>query len=298
MASEGNSLALQEILRGVRRIEIQSRRLVNHVFQGEYQSVFRGKGMEFADVREYEPGDDVRNIDWNVTARMGSPYIKKFVEERELTVYLLVDASASSLFGTAGRSKLDVAIEICALLALAAVKNNDRVGLIAFSDRLEKVIPPRKGSRHALRLIRDLLALDALGRGTDIACALNHLGSVAHRRSIIFLLSDFLCQNYERVLKVAAHRHDIIAIIMSDPREVVLPPLGLVEIEDPESGRYVLVDTSDPGVRREYAQSAARLKDGRNRILNAAGADRVEVPIHQGYVKPLLNFFQSRVAGR
>jgi uncharacterized protein (DUF58 family) len=290
-----------ELLRKIRRIEIRARRLVDHLFLGQYHSVFRGRGLEFSEVREYQPGDDVRIIDWNVTARMGAPYVKKFVEERELTVYLLVDISASEGFSTAPQTKAELAAEIGALLALAAVRNNDRVGLIAFTDQVERFVVPRKGGQHVLRLIRELLYLPVrqaglrpVHRGTDIAAALGFLSGVARRRSVAFLLSDFLASGYEAALRVAARRHDIIAISLMDPREMELPNLGLLELEDPETGQRIVVDSGDAGVRRHYGEAAVRRREELRRLLSAAGVD--EVPIHtdRPYVEPLMAFFQAR----
>ena len=267
---------------------------MDHLFLGEYHSVFRGRGLEFSEVREYQPGDDVRIIDWNVTARMGTPYVKKFVEERELTVYLLVDVSASGGFSTAPQTKAELAAEIGALLALAAVRNNDRVGLIAFTDQVERFLPPRKGSQHVLRLIRELLYLRPARRGTDIAAALGFLSRVARRRSVAFLLSDFLASDYEAALRVATRRHDIIAISLSDPRETELPEAGLLELEDPETGQRIVVDSGDAGVRQRYAEAGQRRREERRRLLSAVGVDEVPIFTDRPYVQSLMAFFQAR----
>jgi uncharacterized protein (DUF58 family) len=283
-----------ELLRKIRRIEIRARRLVDHLFLGEYHSVFRGRGLEFSEVREYQPGDDVRIVDWNVTARMGTPYVKKFVEERELTVYLLVDASASEGFSTAPQTKAELAAEIGALLALAAVRNNDRVGLIAFTDQVERFLPPQKGSQHVLRLIRELLYLRPAHRGTDIAAAVGFLSRVARRRSIAFLLSDFLASDYEAALRVAARRHDIIAISLSDPRETELPEAGLLELEDPETGQQIVIDSGDARVRQRYAEAGQRRREERRRLLSAVGVDEVPIMTNRPYVQSLMAFFQAR----
>jgi uncharacterized protein (DUF58 family) len=283
-----------ELLRKIRRIEVRARRLVDHLFLGEYHSVFRGRGLEFSEVREYQPGDDVRIIDWNVTARMGTPYVKKFVEERELTVYLLVDVSASEGFSTAPQTKAELAAEIGALLALAAVRNNDRVGLIAFTDQVERFLPPQKGSQHVLRLIRELLYLRPARRGTDIAAGLGFLSRVARRRSVAFLLSDFLASDYEAALRVAARRHDIIAISLSDPRETELPDAGLLDLEDPETGQRIVVDSGDAGVRQRYAEAGQRRREGRRRLLSAVGVDEVPIFTDRPYVQSLMAFFQAR----
>jgi uncharacterized protein (DUF58 family) len=283
-----------ELLRRIRRIEIRARRWVDQLFLGQYHSVFRGRGLEFSEVREYQPGDDVRIIDWNVTARMGVPYVKKFVEERELTVYLVVDVSASEGFSTAPQTKAELAAEIGALLALAAIRNNDRVGLIAFTDQVERFLPPRKGSQHVLRLIRELLYLRPRRRGTDIAAALGFLSRIARRRSVAFLLSDFLAGGYEAALRVAARRHDVIAVSLTDPRDTELPDAGLLELEDPETGRRVVVDSGDAGVRQRYAGAAERRSEERRRLLSAVGVDEVSVLTDQPYVQSLMAFFQAR----
>ncbi|HSJ09593.1 MAG TPA: DUF58 domain-containing protein, partial [Longimicrobiales bacterium] len=243
----------REVLRQVRQIELRTRGLVTSIFGGEYQSVFRGQGMEFSEVREYEAGDDVRNIDWNVTARTGHPYVKKHVEERELTVLLLVDLSGSEQFGTRGRFKAELAAELAAVLALSAVRNNDRVGLLIFTDSVEHVVPPRKGRRHALRLVRDVLAFQPRGRGTDTAGALDYAARLLPHRGIIFMLSDFApavntraadTAHWEKTLRLVSRRHDVVGIAITDPAELTLPDVGLVAVEDPETGTYAYVDTS------------------------------------------------------
>jgi uncharacterized protein (DUF58 family) len=283
-----------ELLRKIRRIEVRARRLVDQLFLGKYHSVFRGRGLEFSEVREYQPGDDVRIIDWNVTARMGTPYVKKFVEERELTIYLLVDMSASEGFSTAPQTKAELAAEIAALLALAAVHNNDRVGLIAFTEQVERFLPPRKGSQHVLRLIRELLYLSPARRGTDIAAALGFLSRVARRRSVAFLFSDFLVGGYEAALRVAARRHDIIAISLSDPREAELPNAGLLELEDPETGERIVVDSGNARVRQRYVEDGQRRREERRRLLSAVGVDEVPILTDRPYVQSLMAFFQAR----
>jgi uncharacterized protein (DUF58 family) len=293
----------RDVLRQVRRIELRTRGLVNSIFGGEYQSVFRGQGMEFSEVREYEPGDDVRNIDWNVTARTGQPYIKKHVEERELTVLLLVDLSGSEQFGTRGRFKAELAAELAAVLALSAIRNNDRVGMLIFSDHVEHVVPPRKGRRHALRLIRDLLAFRPRGTGTDIAGALDFAARVLPHRGIIFLLSDFALEHdrtpdmrarWEKTLRLVSRRHDVIGIGISDPAERDLPDVGLVVMEDPESGELAVVDTGSAGVRQVFAAALARERIDNRRLFRRLGIDEVEVRTDQPYVRPLLAFFHRR----
>jgi uncharacterized protein (DUF58 family) len=286
-----------ELLRRIRGIEIRSRRLVNSVFLGEYHAVFRGRGIEFSEVREYQPGDDVRAIDWNVTARMGAPYIKKYVEERELTVILALDVSASEAFGSEGRTKREIAAEVGALLALSATRNNDKVGLIAFSDRIERFVPPRKGRQHALRVIRELLYLRPEGRGTSVSTALEFMRRILPRRSVVFLLSDFQDRGYETALRVLARRHDITAVTLSDPRELSLPSVGMIEVEDAETGAHVLIDTSDRRVRELYAARAAGLREERRRILTSTAVDRIELSTEASYVEPLIAYFRRR-AGR
>jgi uncharacterized protein (DUF58 family) len=292
----GQSIPL-DLLTKIRRIEIRSRRLVNNLFLGEYHAVFRGRGIEFSEVREYQPGDDVRSIDWNVTARMGAPYIKKYVEERELTVMLLVDVSASDAFGSAEQSKREIAAEVGALLAFSAIRANDKVGLIAFTDQIERYVPPRKGTRHVLRVIRELLYLRASGRGTSISVAADFLRRVTQRRGVVFLLSDFQDRGYDAALRVLARHHDLTAIALSDPREFDLPAVGLVEVEDAETGEFVLIDSSNPRVRALYTARATAQRDERRRMLNAIGVDQVELTTGESYVEPLIAYFRRR-AGR
>jgi uncharacterized protein (DUF58 family) len=284
----------REILKQIRRIEIRTKRLVNDVFSGEYQSVFKGRGIEFTEVREYLPGDDVRAIDWNVTARTGHPYIKKYDEERELTIMFLVDASASGAFGTVSRFKRELAAEVCALLAFSATRNNDRVGLIIFTDRIEKVVPPEKGRRHVLRVIRELLYFKPLGRGTDVSGALDYLTNVVRRHAVVFLVSDFLTGGYEKRLAVANRRFDLIALQVSDPRESELPDAGLVEMEDPETGERVSVDTSSAGVRRRYRERVLAFRAERDRLFRRLGVDSIELSTDRPYIEPLERFFRMR----
>ena len=286
-----------ELLRRIRGIEIRARRLVTNVFVGEYHAVFRGRGIEFSEVREYQPGDDVRAIDWNVTARLGAPYIKKYVEERELTVMLVVDVSASDRFGSGGVTKRDIAAEAGGLLAFSAIRNNDKVGLIAFSDRIERYVPPAKGARHVLRVIRELLYLQPEGGGTDIGGAADFVSKVLPRRSVVFLLSDFGDQRYERRLRVLARRHDVTALVLGDRREEALPAAGLVAVEDAETGEQMVVDTGDRRVRAAYAAAATRRRDERRRALASSGIDQVELTTDSSYVEPLLAYFRRR-AGR
>ncbi|MSS73480.1 MAG: DUF58 domain-containing protein [Candidatus Latescibacteria bacterium] len=284
----------KEILKKVRQIELRTRHLVNTVFSGEYHSVFKGRGMEFAEVREYLPGDDVRTIEWNVTARMGHPFVKVFEEERELTVMLVVDASASGDFGTVGRMKGEIGVEMCALLAFSAIKNNDRVGLIIFTDEVERFIPPKKGKKHVLRVIRELYYFQPKGRGTDIAGALEYLNRVTTRKSVVFLVSDFFASGYEAALKVANRRHDLVAVTVSDPREAELPDVGILEVEDAETGEEVLIDTSDVRARRTFMNASEEARSARRRLFQSVGVDRVDVRTDRPYIEPLMRFFEAR----
>jgi len=293
----------REVLRQVRQIELRTRGLVTSIFGGEYQSVFRGQGMEFSEVREYEPGDDVRNIDWNVTARTGHPYVKKHVEERELTVLLLVDLSGSEQFGTRGRFKAELAAELAAVLALSAVRNNDRVGLLIFTDAVEHVVPPRKGRRHALRLVRDVLAFRPRGRGTDAAGALDYAARLLTHRGIIFLLSDFApaadapdgaAAQWEKTLRLVSRRHDVVGVSITDPAELALPDVGIVAVEDPETGQLAWVDTSHADVRDAFDEMLATERDHTRRLFRRLGVDTIEVRTDQSYVRPLLAFFRRR----
>lgn len=282
------------LARKVRLLEIQTRHLVNDVFSGEYSSVFKGRGVEFSDVREYQPGDDVRAIDWNVTARRGTPYVKQFVEERELTVILAVDGSASTRFGTQGMLKRERAAEIAAVLGLAANRNNDRAGALLFAEGVERYVPPRKGKTHVLRLVRDILTFDPPARGTDLAGAIEFLARVLHRRSVVFLLSDFLDRDYERSLTALAARHDVIALTLSDRRDRELPDVGLIEVVEPESGDRRWLDTGARRVREAYAEAARRAAAGRVATFQRAGVDVVDVDTLADYVEPLRRFFERR----
>ena len=284
----------REILKKVRRIEISTRGLVNQVFSGEYHSVFKGRGMSFAEVREYTYGDDIRNIDWNVTARTGSPHVKVFEEERELTVMLAVDVSGSGRFGSRERMKADLAVEICALLAFSAIKNNDKVGLIIFSDRVEKFVPPRKGKRHALRVLRELLHHEPAGRGTDIGVALEYLMHVTKRRAVAFVVSDFLSEGFGRALAVAGRRHDVVAVRIRDRRESRLPPVGLVEFEDAESGERIVVDTSDEYFQRAFAREVRDVDERLGRTFRRSKVDVIDLHPDEPYVQPLMRFFKER----
>ncbi len=285
-----------EILERVRRIEIRTKALVTEQFGGEYQSVFKGQGMEFAEVREYVPGDDVRTIDWNVTARLGQPFIKKYAEERELTVFFLVDASGSQRFGSAGRSKMELAAEICAVLAFSAIRNNDKVGLLIFTDRDELLIPPRKGRAHGLRLIRDILYFEPQGRATRMGAACETAIHGLRRRSTVFLLSDFLIDpgELDRPLGALARKHDLVALAVEDPIEQRWPDLGLVPWEDLETGRQMLIDTGDVQSRERLADQYRHAREQIERLLRRHSVDRVALQVGRDPVEPLLGFFKLR----
>jgi uncharacterized protein (DUF58 family) len=284
----------KEILKKVRRIELSTRKLVNDLFSGEYHSTFKGQGMEFEEVREYTSGDDIRLIDWNVTARTGYPFVKKFKEERELTVTLLVDASSSGRFGTHERYKEDLAAELCALLAFSAIKNNDKVALIIFTDKIEKYIPPQKGKAHVLRLIREVLYFTPEHTETDIGGALEFFSKVTKRKSVVFLISDFLSGDYLQPLRIANRKHDLVAIKITDPREREFGDYGLIELEDAETGETMTVDTASPEFRREFASHSedqlARLK----RSFRLIDLDFIEIATDRSYIVPLIQFFKTR----
>jgi len=284
----------QEILRKVRHLEIVTRDLVNSIFSGEYHSVFKGKGMEFFEVREYNYGDDIRQIDWNVTARMREPFVKVFTEEREQILMLVVDASSSGEFGSGARMKGEVAVEIAALLAFSAIKNNDRVGLLIFTDRIEKFIPPQKGKGHVLRVLRELLYFRPQGRGTDLGLALEYLNRVTRRRSVVLLVSDFLARDFEKPLKVINKKHDVIALTIHDPRERSLPKLGLVALEDAETGERILVDTASAHFQEAYARVTQNRRHQLSKLLDRLQVDHVDIDTSAGYVKPLVQFFRQR----
>lgn len=284
----------KDILKKIQQIEIHTRRLVNESFIGEYHSVFKGRGMEFDAVREYQPGDEIRTIDWNVTARMGRPFIKRYVEERELTVMLLVDVSASGNFGSVRQLKNEVAIEVCALLAFSAIKNNDKVGMIMFTDRIEKFIPPKKGAKHVLRVIRELLCAEPAGKGTNISVALEYMDKISTRRAISFLVSDFLANDYAHALRIANKRHDVIAITVIDPRERELPNVGFIELRDAESDEILLVDTANPLARKEFGALNARQKQERSRLFRSMGVDEIIISTDRHYVEPIVRFFRVR----
>lgn len=284
----------REVLSKVRHIEIVTKRLVNEVMAGSYHSVFKGRGMEFEEVREYTPGDDVRDIDWNVTARTGIPFIKTYREERELTVMLTVDLSGSTDFGTGERLKGELAAEICALLAFSAIKNNDRVGLLIFTDRVEKFIPPKKGKNHVLRVIREVLFFRPEGRGTNIAAAAEHVMRVLTRKSVVFLISDFLGGQVRRPLAVLNQNHDLVAIKIRDPREMQMPAVGLVPFEDPETGEIVFADTMSADFRRRFAAAAQALHDETQQLFKELKIDFADIRTDRSYIDPIVELFRRR----
>lgn len=290
-ASSGLS---SQFLKRVGRVEIRARRAVDSLFSGEYHSAFKGRGMEYAESRPYHPGDDIRAMDWNVTARTGDPFMKTFREERELTLMLLYDVSASVFFGSGEKLKSETAAEVLATLAFSAIRNNDKVGLAAFTDRMELYIPPRKGRRNVLRLIREILFLKPEGRGTDMAGALDYLGAVMKKRAIVFLVSDFMARGYEKQLRAAARTHDLVAVRLADPREMELSAAGRVAFEDAETGLTVTVNTSDAALREEYRKAAEAEDKRRAMMFAAAGVDEVVIHPDKPFTGPLIKFFRAR----
>jgi uncharacterized protein (DUF58 family) len=283
-----------ELLKKVRKIELKSRGLSNQVFSGEYHSAFKGRGMTFSEVREYQPGDDIRTIDWNVTARFNHPYVKVFEEERELNVMLLVDVSASTTFGTQKQLKRDVITELCAVLAFSAIQNNDKTGVIFFSDKIEKFIPPKKGKSHILRIIRELIAFTPQHTNTNISLALQYLNNIIKKKSTAFLLSDFIGSDFDNALRIANKKHDLVAIKVYDKHENVLPDLGLIQIKDAETGLSQWVDTSDIAVRRQYAKKATVNNQRMKELFIRSGVDCVEIATSESYYKPLMTLFKKR----
>ncbi|MEC9258357.1 MAG: DUF58 domain-containing protein [Candidatus Poribacteria bacterium] len=284
----------KDIIKKIRRIEISTNRLVTNIFAGEYESAFKGRGMEFDEVREYQHGDEVRTIDWNVTAKMGHPFVKKFVEERELIMILLVDVSGSTEFGTYQQKKSDIIAEISALLAFAAIRNNDKVGLICFTDQVELFIPPRKGKKHVLRLIRDILYCDPKRVTTDLGEALSFLERIQKRKSVVFLISDFRDDNYEKPLKRINPRHDLVAISVADRRETEFPDVGLIELEDTETGEIILFDSSSTKTRRHFQKKNLDEINKRKKIFLKNKIDNIEIYADQPYTQSLIHFFQYR----
>jgi len=283
-----------DILKKVQQIEIVANRTVDDLFAGQYKSVFRGRGMEFDEVREYQPGDDIRTIDWNVTARSYTPFIKRFVEERELTVVFVVDVSASGAFGSVDRSKLDTAVEVAASLMFSALKNNDKVGLLTFCDDVVDYLPPRKGKSNVLHLIRELVAVEPIARTTNLAAALDYLNRVQKRRAVVFMLSDFLAPEAQKALAVTNRRHDLVAVTVSDPREQVLPDVGFITMVDPETGALVEVDTRRPEVRRQFAQQSAEQRQRISHLLKKCGVDELPIRTDEKYASNLRRFFHMR----
>ena len=286
----------RDVIQKIKQIEISTSRTVNDVLGGQYHSVFKGRGMEFSEVREYQPGDDIRTIDWNVTARTGHPFIKKFTEERELTVMLMVDVSGSEIFGSVRQLKNELAAEVAAVLAFSALRNNDKVGLIMFSDAIELFVPPKKGKTHVLRVIREILYFTPKGRRTDIPAALRFLDQITTHRSVTFLVSDFIADNYAKMLRVANQRHDLVAVAITDPREIEMPGIGIVELEDAETGSRLLLDTSHAPTRQRFHEMALRRQRERAQLLRSCGVDLVELRTDEPYLKPLIKFFRMREA--
>jgi len=284
----------KEVLKKIRRIQITTSRMVTDVFAGQYQSVFKGKGMEFDEVREYQPGDDIKSIDWNVTARMGHPYIKKFVEERELTVMLLLDLSMSCYFGSVKQLKNQLAAELCCVLALSAIKNNDKVGIIIFTDRIEKFISPRKGLSHVLRVVREALHYKPEGRGTDISLALQYLNRVTKRKAITFIISDFFDKDFKNLLSISNKRHDMVAVTITDPRELDLPNVGIINLNDAETGKSFTIDTSDSNFRKKYQEDAVKRIKERQKLLRSINVDNIDIRTDTPYEKELIKFFKMR----
>lgn len=284
----------KELLKKVRKIEIKTRRLSNHIFGGEYHSTFKGRGMTFSEVRQYQYGDDVRNIDWNVTARYNEPYIKVFEEERELTMMLMVDISGSEFFGTERQFKNEIVTEIAATLAFSATQNNDKIGLVLFTDQIELYIPPKKGRSHVLRIIRELIEFKPKGSKTDVEGALKFLSSIMKKRAIVFVLSDFIDENYERTLKIAANKHDVTGIRVYDRHEEEIPNLGLVQMQDEESGELMLVDTSSKKIRNNYSKYYRERVDFFKESFAKSGAGAIHCRVDESYVKKLLGYFKTR----
>ncbi|MFZ5470639.1 MAG: DUF58 domain-containing protein [Myxococcota bacterium] len=284
----------KELIKRIRKLEIATRKAVSDMLAGQYHSVFKGRGMAFSEVRQYQPGDEIRVIDWNVTARMNDAYVKVFTEERELTVMLLVDVSASKDFGTCARSKAEMAAEISAQIAFSAIANNDRVGLVLFSDQVEKVIPPKKGRKHVLRVVSDILSYRPARKGTDLSAGLTYLSRLVKRRSVTFLVSDFLATGYETALKLVGQKHDLVPVVISDPLESAFPKLGLVDLEDPETGERALVDTSDPMVRGVFARSMQQRREERRKLFKKLELDHVELDAGSDYGGALARFFRAR----
>jgi uncharacterized protein (DUF58 family) len=284
-----------ELLKKVRKIEIKTRGLSHQIFSGEYHSAFKGRGMAFSEVREYTPGDDVRTIDWNVTARFNTPFVKVFEEERELSVVLMVDVSASGAFGTNKQFKQDLITELCAVIAFSAAQNNDKIGVIFFSDKIEKFIPPKKGKSHVLRIIRELLEFKPQNKKTNLELPLKYLTNVIKKKSIVFLISDFFTEsNYKDALKIANKKHDLIALRIVDKAERELPDIGLIKLKDNETGNVIWADTSDKNFRKQFAVNCLKFEDELKDVFNRSGVDATNITTHENYVKPLMNLFKNR----
>lgn len=285
----------QELLKKVRKIEIKTRGLSNQIFSGEYHSAFKGRGMAFSEVREYMAGDDIRSIDWNVTSRFNHPYVKVFEEERELSVVMLVDVSASGYFGTHSQYKKDLITELCAVVAFSASTNNDKIGVIFFSDKIEKFIPPKKGKSHVLRIIRELIDFKAESKGTDLELALKYLTNVVKKRSTVFLLSDFYAkENYTDALKIANKKHDLIALKINDKTELEIPKVGLIKLKDNETGKIVWADTSSKEFQKQFKVNVLKREQNMKDKFNKCGVDYCDIYTHEGYIKPLMNLFKRR----
>ena len=283
-----------ELLKKVRKIEIKTKGLSNHIFSGEYHTAFKGKGMAFSEVREYQPGDDVRSIDWNVTARYNNPYVKVFEEEREMTVILLIDVSGSSDFGTQSQLKREVATEISAVLSFSAINNNDKIGVIFFSDKIEKFIPPKKGKSHILRIIRELITFESGSKKTNIEIALKYFNNVIKKRAVCFILSDFIDKEFDKSLKIAKNKHDVIALRIHDEREECLPNVGMIKVKDTESGELRWIDTSDKNIRDEFNKNYYNFEMDLKQTLQSSGVDHIDIKTGKDYIKPLMNFFKHR----
>lgn len=284
-----------ELLKKVRKIEIKTRGLSSHIFSGEYHSAFKGRGMAFSEVREYTPGDDIRSIDWNVTARFNTPFVKVFEEERELSVVLVVDVSASGAFGTHKQFKQDLITELCAVVAFSASQNNDKIGVIFFSDKIEKFIPPKKGKTHVLRIIRELIEFKPENKKTNIEVALKYLANVIKKRSIVFLISDFYSDtNYKDALKIANKKHDLVALRIVDKTEIELPQVGLVKLKDNETGKIAWINTDDKQFRKQFAVNHLKFEEELKDTFNRSGIDAAKIFTHESYVKPLMNLFKNR----
>ncbi len=292
--AEARAEQRRELIKRVRKLEIVTRRIVNDQLAGSYQSVFKGRGMDFDEVRLYQPGDEIRLIDWNVSARMEEVYVKQFVEERELTVFIMVDASASERFGTGGRSKQEVAAEMAAMLAFSAIKNNDRVGLIIFTDKIEVFVPPKKGRKHVLRVISQILEFTPEQPGTNLAEGINYFARVCKRRSVAFLLSDFQDSGYKRALHIASRRHDLVPIVLLDPAEEEIPVMGTVSMEDPETGEIIVLDTLSRRGRERYRQMARALRERREKMFHKLKIDAIHVETDKSLLEPLVNYFKLR----